>query len=165
MKMVNADPNLTTGLFTRTSEGYSTILDYVLSTGGISSRICSLKIDKEGDIFTGSDHAGLVLEIEAVEAEPDEEDEDGDEIHIPKNTIFTEFKACLDELLNRQSDYGELSLNDECLRLQEVIRKAGLKIFGKPRRREKKRKKVKISKSLRKLKDRQKSGWKSRPRD
>ena len=58
--------------------------------------------------------------------------------------------------MNQQSDYGELSLNDKCLRLQEVIRKAGLKIFGKPRRREKKRKKVKISKSLRKLKDRQK---------
>ena len=100
MKMVKADPNLTTGLFTRTAGGYSTILDYVLSTGGISSRICSLKIDKEGDIFTGRDHAGLVLEIEAVEAEPDEEDEDGDEIHIPKNTIFTEFKGCLNELLN-----------------------------------------------------------------
>ena len=156
MKMVNADLNLTTGLFTRTAGGYSTVLDYVLSTGGISSRICSLKIDEEGDIFTGSDHAGLILEIEAVEAEPDEEEDDGDEIRIPKSTIFTEFKTCLDELLNQQSDYGELSLNDKCLRLQEVIRKAGLKIFGKPRQRKKKRKNVKISKSLRKLKDRQK---------
>ena len=156
MKMVNADPNLTTGMFTRTAGGYATVLDYVLSTGGISSRICSLKIDEEGEIFTGSDHAGLILEIESIEAEPDEEDEEGDEIRIPKNTDFKEFKACLDEVLNQHSDYEELSLNDKCLRLQEVIRNAGLKIFGKPKQREKQRKQVKISKSLRKLKDRRK---------
>ena len=107
-------------------------------------------------IFSGSDHAGLVLEIEAVEDEPNDDLEEGDEIRVPGNAIFTEFRTCLDELLAQQTEYDELSLNEKCLRLQDIIRKAGMKIFGKPKQKEKKRIKVKISKSLRKLKDRQK---------
>ena len=97
-----------------------------------------------------------MLELEAVEAEPNDELEDGDEIRVPRNAFFTKFKTCLDELLVQQSEYDELSLNKKCLRLKDVLRKAGLKIFGKPKQKERKRIKVKNSKSVPKLKDRQK---------
>ena len=156
LKMVNADQEITSGIFTRSAGGFSTVLDYVLATGGASSRIRKLHIDEEGEIFSGSDHAGLMLEIEAVEAEPNDDLEDGDEIRVPGNAIFTEFKTYLDEVLSQQTEYDKLNLNEKCLLLQDVIRKAGMKIFGKPKQKEKQRIKVKISKSLRKLKDRQK---------
>ena len=50
-------------MFTRTAVGYSTILDYVVTTRRIDKDIISLTIDEEGDLITGSDHAALVLQM------------------------------------------------------------------------------------------------------
>lgn len=64
MVIVNAKQEVTSGLFTRSAGGYSTILDYVLTSGGLMSKINSLTIDEHAEVFMGSDHAGLILEVE-----------------------------------------------------------------------------------------------------
>ena len=54
LNMVNAYPELTSGLFTRSSVGFSTVIDYVLDTTETTRRIGKPRIYEEGDIFSGS---------------------------------------------------------------------------------------------------------------
>ena len=133
MVIVNAKQEITSGVFTRSAGGCSTILDYVLTSGGLMNNIKSLTIDEHTEIFTGSDHAGLILEVEQEQSQGDEDTEEGESIYIPMNAEYETFHILLDEAIQEETEYEGMSINNKTIFLQEVLRKAGRKAWHQQR--------------------------------
>ena len=152
LKMINADQTRTMGLFTRSSGGSSTILDYALATKGADKMITKMEIDEVGDLLDGSDHAAVVLEIRLSKQpgrnEPADEVEQG--LRIPGNTDYVEYKNKVDELL-KDISWEVLTVDDKCKALQSTIIQAGAVIFGNKTGRGRVKRKPKIPKSLKSL--------------
>ena len=108
------------------------------------SKIKSLPIDEHTEIFMGSDHAGLILEVEKEQSLDAEEDES---IYIPMNA-----KYLLDEALQDKTGYEGRSINNKTIFLQEVLRCAGMKAFGTDEKDVRKQINVKTTPYMRKLK-------------
>ena len=156
LRLINADRSRTKGLFTRTAGGYSTILDYVVSTRRIDKDITSLTIDEAGDLITGSDHAALVLQMSWTESgNKINEDYNEHKIRIPRNTDYKAFQLKLDDLLG-EIDWGSLDLEQQCQTLQESLVEAGKLTFGYGAYERVRKPRKKVSRSLRMLKLRRK---------
>ena len=129
LKMINADQTRTNGLFTRSSGGFSTILDYALASRGADNMITRMEIDEVGDLLDGSDHAAVVLEIrlpkEPVRNIPADEEQG---LRIPGNTDYGEYKNKVDELL-KDINWEGLTVDEKCKALQSSIIQAGSVIF------------------------------------
>ena len=155
MRLVNAEPEITSGLFTRSAGGNSTILDYVLATAGAIQKIKAMEVDEQAEIFMGSDHAGIIITVE-IHKDEDENDEDEMQgVRVPLNAVFHGFQKKLDEILNTHDLYDEMSVNEKCILLQEAVQLAGEQEFGHGKKRVRKRFKIKLTKSMKSLRDQQ----------
>ena len=57
------DQNRTTGLFTRSANGFATILDYAIVKAGLDQDITEMFIEETGERLTGSDHALIEVNV------------------------------------------------------------------------------------------------------
>ena len=63
LTLINSIESLCTGIFSRTANGSSTLLDLAMADMETMDRIISLEVDETNFIFKGSDHSALLLEI------------------------------------------------------------------------------------------------------
>lgn len=157
LKMINADQTRTKGLFTRSSGGYSTILDYALASRGADKMITKMEIDEVGDLLDGSDHAAVLLEIKLPKVSARNattEEEHG--LRIPGNTDYAEYKIKVDEIL-KDINWEVLTVDEKCKALQSTIIKAGAMIFGNKTGRGRVKTRPKVPKSLKNLRSKQRN--------
>ena len=129
LRMINADKNKTSEIFTRSAGGYATLLDYALASPLASHWIQGLEIDVEGNILGGSDHAGMVLYCKLPQKREPKESSDSMIINLPKKPDYAGFHTKLDRAMD-EVDWIDLSLEDHCVALQKVILDAGKEEFG-----------------------------------
>ena len=156
MSMLNADQSRTTGLFTRSANGFSTILDYAIVMAGLDQDITEMDIDETGEKLAGSDHALIEVKIQYERnLNLNEVRLNENKINIPKDTDFNEFKTSLDEIL-MEVDWDVLDIEQQCAVLQSSLIDAGLKTFGRVTGSGIRKRRRKITKSVKELKRRKK---------
>ena len=118
MNMLNSDQTRTTGLFTRSANGFATILDYAIVMAGLDQDIIEMDIDETGKKLSGSDHALIEVKVQyKMSSNLNEVRLNENKINIPKDTDFSDFKTTLDEVL-MEVDWDSLDTEQQCSVLQ-----------------------------------------------
>ena len=68
MKIINNDPKVTSGVYTRTEGGRSSIVDYGTIEHNAAHMVSTFIIDSDHRIAQGSDHSILIMELDIKEA-------------------------------------------------------------------------------------------------
>ena len=63
LTLINSIKSLCTGIFSRTANGSSSLLDLAMADVETMDRVISLEVDETNVVFKGSDHSALLLEI------------------------------------------------------------------------------------------------------
>ena len=151
MNLINADKSITTGTFTRSAGGCSTILDYALTSRGHIGLVEAMLIDENGSILTDSDHAALIIDLNVAKNEDLTWITSNKEtMDIPANADYSLYHANLDRILEDRYDECK-SIKETCTVLQQVVVQAGVDTFGMRTVSGKVGKKPPISKIIRKL--------------
>ena len=126
LELINVDEELTTGKFTRSAAGNSTILDLSMTTPGDKRLVEHILIDEDGTFLPDSNHAVLILDLNINKSV-----KVGDEqainmiLNIPRNSYFSKFQENLDGIMSEPPvDQEEL-----CGWLQRSLIQAGTDTF------------------------------------
>ena len=131
LKMINADTQKCSGLFTRVANGSCSILDYVLVDEEHEGVIGSMKVDEEYELMCGSDHVAVSVELEVRGRERVVSADSG--LFVPEKADFTAFQEEVNRLLDEECP-EQLSVNERAEVLAGILRSAGEKYFKKTAR-------------------------------
>ena len=154
LTLLNADPRITAGMFTRTAGGNTTILDYGLASKEGVGLIDSMSIDENGNIMAGSDHAALILKLK-LKREHGSSSTPREKINIPNNPDYDVFHFKLDEVLSARTE-GYNNIDEHCIWLQQSLISAGILAYGTRNANHQPCRKVSLPKSIRKLRQERK---------
>ena len=96
--LLNADSNITTGMYTRSAGGIPTILDYGLATKDSIDLVRRMIIDEPGVVMAGSDHVALILDLEINKCQT-VAPSNYETINIPLNPDYKVIQQNLDNIL------------------------------------------------------------------
>ena len=152
--LLNADSNITTGMYTRSAGGIPTILDYGLATKDSIDLVRRMIIDEPGVVMAGSDHVALILDLEINKCQT-VAPSNYETINIPLNPDYKVFQQNLDNILQTRPTTLD-SLDTQCKWLQNALITAGKKTFGVRVNKSKPKQHNNVPKTIRKLRQQRK---------
>ena len=121
LTLVNADQRRCDGLFMRRGHMSNSVLDLILEDSGLGDVISSLQVDTPDKILGGSDHVGLLFEVNALSMKTQQEEVvDNHHPRGPSLKNSVAYKDALESLII-ELDWDNLDTRGKCTALQEAL--------------------------------------------